>query len=242
VEEVFYLAFPLLTRFVRVRWVLLLIALMFIAIGPAYRWLHRDDENYFLYGYLACFDQIAIGCLAALIVARKLRWGTIKRRAGAMVCAIAMAYVYLRGFAGHEAFGFTGMAITTAGFLICVSDLETSKLGARLMTPLSWVGARSYELYLFHLIVLGMLITIWPKASIDFDMKLPLLALFLLLGMTVAYLAGRLIGNPLNQYLRRRYFAYRRVVADPAVPATQVAIQNSEPVVAPTASRHIPAA
>jgi peptidoglycan/LPS O-acetylase OafA/YrhL len=241
VEEVFYLAFPLLTRFVRVRGLLLLVALAFIVIGPAYRWMHRDDENYFLYGYLACFDQIAIGCLAALIVARKLRWGSMGRRVGAMVCAIAMAYVYLRGFAGHEAFGFTCMALTTAGLLICVSGLETTKLGTRLMTPLSWIGARSYELYLFHLIVLGILITIWPKASIEFNMKLPLLALFLLLAMTVAYLAGRLVGNPLNQYLRRRHSAYRRVVADPAIPATLIPIQNPEAVVAPMSSRRISA-
>jgi hypothetical protein len=50
-----------------------------------------------------------------------------------------------------------------------------------------------------------------------------------------------LVGNPLNQYLRRRHSAYRRVVADPAIPATLIPIQNPEAVVAPMSSRRISA-
>lgn len=206
VEEVFYLVFPFLIRFVRARWQLL-VALVFIMAGPAYRWLHRDDENYFLYGYLACFDQIAIGCLAALVAVRARGSNVIVRRAGAVFYAVVLAYFYLQGFDGHEAFGFTCVALSTAGLLICVADLRVNALGARLMSPLSWVGSHSYELYLFHLIVLGILTEIWPKATLDFNinMKLPLMALFFALSMMVAAFAARFIGNPLNQYLRRRY-------------------------------------
>ena len=216
VEEVFYLAFPFLIRFVRTRWLLLLVALVFIMIAPAYRWLHSDDENYFLYGYLACFDQIAIGCLAALLAARKRGWSNTMRKSGAIFCAIALAYFYLQGFNGHEAFGFTWLATATAGLLICVADLNTNKLGACLMAPLSWIGARSYELYLFHLVVLGIFTEVWSKATLDFNMKLPLMALFFLLSMVVAAFAGGFVGNPLNQYLRRRYPSSRNAVADPA--------------------------
>lgn len=208
VEEVFYLTFPFLVRFARVRWQLL-VAIVFILVGPAYRWLHRDDENYFLYGYLACFDQIAIGCLAALIAARKFGWSALMRRAGSVLCAVVLAYVYLQGFNGHEAFGFTCLALATAGLLICIADLDASKLGARLMRPLSWVGSHSYELYLFHLIVLGILAGIWPKATIELNAKLPLMALFFVLSMIVAAFAARFIGNPLNQYLRARYAGSR---------------------------------
>jgi peptidoglycan/LPS O-acetylase OafA/YrhL len=216
VEEVFYLMFPFLIHMVRVRRLLLLIACAFILIGPAYRWLHRDDENYFLYGYLACFDQIAIGCLAALFATRKRDWGKTIRKVGAIFFAIAVACFYLQGFEGHVAFGFTCLAMATAGLLICVTDLSTGRLGARLMAPLSWIGARSYELYLCHLIVLGILIEIWPRATFDFNLKLPLMALFFALSMVVAGLAGRFVGNPLNRYLRRRYAGSRNVVADPA--------------------------
>jgi peptidoglycan/LPS O-acetylase OafA/YrhL len=214
VEEVFYLAFPFLTRFVRRRG-LLLIAIAFIAIAPAYRWLHRDDENYFLYGYLACFDQIAIGCLAALLAVRMKDGSGTSRKAGAVVCAIALAYFYLQGFQDHEAFGFTCLALATAGLLIGVANLEIGKLGTRLMAPLSWIGAHSYELYLFHLIVLGIFFEIWPKSSLDFAMKLPLMALFFAVSMTVAALAGRFVGDPLNRYLRRRYSRPRNLEAPP---------------------------
>jgi peptidoglycan/LPS O-acetylase OafA/YrhL len=216
VEEVFYLIFPFLIHIVRVRRLLLLIAIAFIMIAPAYRWLHRDDENYFLYGYLACFDQIAIGCLAALVVARELEWSKVMRKTGAMFFALALAYFYLKGFQQHVAFGFTCVAIATAGLLICVADLGASRLGACLMSPLSWIGAHSYELYLFHLIVLGLFIEIWPRASLDFNLKLPLMALFFAASMIVAALVGRFIGNPLNRYLRRRHAGSRSGVADPA--------------------------
>jgi peptidoglycan/LPS O-acetylase OafA/YrhL len=221
VEEVFYLAFPCLIRFVRMRGALLLIALAFILLAPAYRWLHRDDENYFLYGYLACFDQIAIGCLAALLAVRKRDWSPTLRKTGALFCAIALAYFYLRGFHDHQAFGFTCVATATAALLMGVADLKASKPGARLMAPLSWVGAHSYELYLFHLIVLGMFIEIWPRASLDFNMKLPLMALFFALSIVVAALTGRFIGNPLNQYLRRRHARSRTVADKPVTAALQ---------------------
>jgi len=204
VEEVFYLAFPFLIRFVRARG-LWLIALAFIAIGPAYRWWHRDDENYFLYGYLACFDQIAVGCVAAMIAARKAEWGRTVSPWGAAVCAVIIACIYLAGFNGHEAFGFTCLAVAVAGFLICVTGLDASRSARRRWSPLPWLGSRSYELYLFHLIVLGLLVGIWPRGSVDLDMKFPLMALFLLLSIAVAALVSRFVGNPLSRYLRGRY-------------------------------------
>ena len=205
VEEVFYLAFPCLIRFVRSRWLLLLIALVFIVAAPAYRWLHRDDENYFLYGYMACFDQIAIGCLTALLAARARSWSGATYRAGAIFFATVLAYIYLQGFYGHQAFGFTCLAMATAGLLICIAHLGAGKPRTRLTAPLSWIGSHSYELYLFHLIVLGIFTQIWPKSSFDLNMKIPLMALFFGTSMIVAALARRFVGNPLNQYLRRRY-------------------------------------
>lgn len=208
VEEVFYLAFPLLIRFVRTRG-LLLIALAFIVIAPAYRWWHRDDENYFLYGYLACFDQIAIGCVAAMVAARKSNMSRAASAWGMALCGIFMACVYLIGFQGHEAFGFTFLALATAGFLISAAGRKPGQLAKPRWSPLSWMGSHSYELYLFHLIVLGLLTEIWPKAAIDSDMKFPLLALFFLLSIVVAASVSRFVGNPLNRHLRGRYAGLR---------------------------------
>lgn len=221
VEEVFYLAFPVLIRFLRMRGWLLLVALAFILVGPAYRWSHRDDENYFLYGYLACFDQIAIGCLAAGLAARKLAWHGLTRKAMALCCAFALAYVYLQGFYGHEAFGFTCVALATAGLLVCAAGRDVRKASARWMAPLGWVGAHSYELYLFHLIVLGMLTWIWPRTALQTDMKLPLMALFFALSITVAALVGHWIGDPANRYLRRRYAPSRKSEVPPGAMVLQ---------------------
>jgi hypothetical protein len=38
--------------------------------GPIYRQVYRADDIHFMYGYLACFDAIALGSLTALLTRR----------------------------------------------------------------------------------------------------------------------------------------------------------------------------
>jgi peptidoglycan/LPS O-acetylase OafA/YrhL len=66
VEEVFYLFFPLVGLLLRRPRYLVLFWSLLVAVGPVYRATHQGDEAGFLYNYLACFDGIAAGCLAAL--------------------------------------------------------------------------------------------------------------------------------------------------------------------------------
>ena len=117
VEEMFYLLLPLSCRLLRRRQAIMLLCGAAIVAGPVYRSLHADNEIYFMYGYAACFDAIAIGCLTALLTQHwqpGARAGQLLRWAA----GLALAAVYVRGIGGHEAFGFSAIALASAAFIV----------------------------------------------------------------------------------------------------------------------------
>lgn len=206
VEEVFYLLFPLACILLRRNVLIVVLCLSAIALAPWYRALHRDDEIYYLYAYPACFDAIAIGCLTALASARlavserllrPLRW----------FCGVSMAVVYVVGFDGHEAFGFTLLALFAAPLLFKAFDAKGAAPLSPWLRPLAWFGTHSYELYLYHIIVLGILREILPRSAVSAAWQLPLLALFIALSALVAWTSARYFAEPVNAYLRRALIA-----------------------------------
>ncbi|RUL70894.1 acyltransferase family protein [Dyella choica] len=204
VEEVFYLLFPLVLVVARRRWQLLALAGLCMLVAPIYRHLHQDDELFFMYGNVACVDMLVYGCLAA-VIARKLQWLNPLRRIVAVLACIAMAWIYMQGIQGHESLGATFLGIATALFLMAVSRLPTGHSSRLLGGPLAWLGAHSYELYLFHIVVLGIMAELVPRAAMTVERKLPLLAVFFVLSAMLAWVTARFCGDPLNRWLRRRF-------------------------------------
>ena len=103
VEEAFYLGFPVLCVLLkRARWVVATCCLLIVA-GPSYRYLHRDNEIFFMYANLACFDAIAMGVVAAL-AARQFTPSPLLRRLTQGFGAAVIAITYGRGIGGHEVF------------------------------------------------------------------------------------------------------------------------------------------
>lgn len=146
----------------------------------------------------ACFDAIAIGCLTAL--------PPRARRVLRVACGIALPLIYLRGIAGHEAFGFTAIALAAAGIVLGAHGEEQKGwTTGRLAAPLRWVGRHSYELYLFHVIVLAAMRNIMTRAELGYAMRLPWLALFLAASALVAMLVSRHVSEPANRALRGWY-------------------------------------
>lgn len=205
VEEVFYLAFPVLCVLARRRALVVAMCLCAIAVGPIYRHVHADNELFFMYGYAACFDAIAFGCLAALLASVKRPSPRAARWLG-VAAVLALAASYLAGIHGHEAFGFTAVAASTAVLVWCASaSTGAGWADAGGLAPLRWAGRHSYELYLFHIIVLAAMRELVPRAQMGADWKLPGLLLFITTSAAVAALVARYFSEPINAALRARF-------------------------------------
>jgi peptidoglycan/LPS O-acetylase OafA/YrhL len=81
-----------------------------------------------------------------------------------------------------------------------------------LSRAVGWYGRHSYELYLFHIILLAGIRDLVPKASLPDALKLPLFMVFLGLSGLIAALAARYFADPVNVRLRRRLAGNRPVV------------------------------
>lgn len=202
VEEMFYLLLPLSCRLLRRRHALLLLCGAAIVAGPVYRSFHADNEIAFMYGYVACFDAIAIGCLTALLT-QNARLGAHSGRGLRLLSGLALAFVYVRGIGGHEVFGFTWIALASAAFIVGSTASGTSS--QRGASPLQWLGRHSYELYLFHIIVLAAMRNVVDKAGLGYAERLPWLALFLAATALAAALVARYVSEPANAAIRRHF-------------------------------------
>lgn len=202
VEEVFYVAMPLLCLLLRRGWLLVGVCLGAILAGPFYRAAHAGDELYFMYGYFACFDAIALGCLSAVLAHRQ---PVDKRFARALrvLAGGAIAVLYLQGIEGHEVFGFSLVALASATFLYAAPAVKG--LPSRVSATLGWLGSHSYELYLFHIVVLGLMRNVIERPELTYATRLPWLLTFLCASMLLAALVARYVSEPANAALRRRF-------------------------------------
>jgi peptidoglycan/LPS O-acetylase OafA/YrhL len=197
VEEVFYLAFPLLWLLLRRERRVFAVWGALVAIGPLYRSAHPTDEIVAMYAYLSCFDAIALGCLAAFVAARLAWRPTVAKGVGA-AGAVLLAATYLSGsIMEHVVFGFTGVALGTA--MIVATSTATTMQGRRRLfgRGLMWLGRHSYELYLFHVVILGLMRSVAPKATFTGPAKLAWLAVYLAVSATVAWATARFFAEPI---------------------------------------------
>lgn len=206
VEEVFYLGFPLVFAWLRrpryIAWGLLVP----IVFAPVYRYWHRDDEIVALYGYWACFDAIAMGCCVALMPVGRMRreWRLVLQG----VAIGAMAVTYLCGpIMRHVVWGVSVMALGTAVLLVCfrirLEEVRRQEASSWVSRVIRWFGQRSYELYLFHIIVLGVLREYLTRESIGMYAKPLWLVAYVAVAALVAGGVFRWFSEPVNRGLRR---------------------------------------
>jgi hypothetical protein len=204
VEEFFYLIFPLSCLFLRKTKLIILMLVSIVLIAPIYRYINRKDEIIFMYSYLACFDAIAIGILVALVKnnLKPLQQKSVYFR---LLGFALMAYVYfILGIHGFEAIGFSLMSLG-AGLVILSSDIEHVK--SNIATQIiAFLGSISYELYLFHIILLGLMRNVIAPKSLSGLPNIGLLLLFLLCSALIGYSIARFYSERINK-LCREYLA-----------------------------------
>lgn len=212
VEEMFYLVFPLLCFGLKRPVLIVALWLSAIVLGPIYRSFHTGDEIYFMYAYPACFDAIAFGCCAAL-VAQKFSLRGVVGGAARIGAAVVVGVTYLAGIHGHEVFGFTLIAAGTAVLLVGAHGERVPGWlqRSRILAGLRWLGRHSYELYLFHIIILGIMRGVWPRGTLAYAYKGPAMAAFVALSALTAWIVARFYAEPLNIALRVAFSKLRRM-------------------------------
>jgi peptidoglycan/LPS O-acetylase OafA/YrhL len=222
VEEVFYLGFPALLLLVRNRGILIAGLVAIIIIAPIWRASTGNP-----YAYLSCFDEIAMGALAALGLAAandwrpNAAWLRFLRYVG--VAIIAANFLSTRSVYGGPyaslTWGPTLMGIGAATYLLGTKRADAPPSFAFFLLEKS--GELSYEIYLSHMFLLiglaglfqlplptadnglhKMLGTLWPLAIVA----------ILLVG---SYLIFRFYSEPANRLIRRLRWTWRSV--DPMV-------------------------
>jgi peptidoglycan/LPS O-acetylase OafA/YrhL len=213
VEELFYITFPLLCALLKKgRWIVPLWCVAII-VGPIYRAHHSHNEILFLYGNLACFDAIAMGCCVAVFAHKQVvQLKQITRILMQIAALLWMLYIFLRaGIDSVPVWGPTLMALGAAVFLFAEGGL-TKDLKAKsnlqwiahLQWPIAWLGQHSYELYLFHILLLAGLMTSLPRKQMPPDTRIWWMMLFIAVSCLICWAIARLYSEPLNRVLRRK--------------------------------------
>ncbi|MDQ8034045.1 MAG: acyltransferase [Bordetella sp.] len=202
VEMAFYLLFPVACVLLRRGARLLALAALLIAMGPLYRLANQGDGEAWLYGYLACFDAIAIGCCAA-VLSRRRAWPALRRPFVRPLVGVAMAALYLAWpISQSNVLGASAMALGAAVLLLGATTVSPSSTSL-VRRLLSRCGRDCYEIYLLHLLVLGLLRTWLPPAQCQGVGRVGLLCVFIVGSSLLGVLVSRGYSTPLNQGLRR---------------------------------------
>lgn len=212
VEEVFYLIFPLLCLFLKKTRFILLFLMTLIIVSPFYRSHHAENEIIALYGYLSCFDAIAIGCMAA-IIAQKIQLNEQLRKILLYSASLFITGVYFySGIMENIVLGVSLMAIGTAVFLICANNekITNNNASGLLSRSICWFGKNSYELYLFHIIVLALMKEIINRDALGDYTKLLWMALFIGISVLAVEIISKFYSQPMNKTIRNVLLGYRQ--------------------------------
>jgi peptidoglycan/LPS O-acetylase OafA/YrhL len=221
VEELFYLLFPLLARFLGRTKVFSVVLLGFVALGPFARTIFaHGNEIWEEQSYLGGMDAIALGCLTALLVCR-VRWSRTTLRviafAGAtlivsILVGLRLVYVPLITKSGLD---MTIIALGTC--MVMIAAAQTQWKGPRLLAPLLHLGRRSYEVYLTHMFVVFAFFAIFVKLGSPIWSVPLLFVVTVVVAAATGDLVARFFSEPLNRRLRERWNGVRREVGSISV-------------------------
>lgn len=206
VEEVFYLAFPVLCLGLGRGKGFIIFLLVVIAYAPYFRALHFGEESgAYLYHYFSSFDGIAIGCLTAMY-AQHFKSVIYNQKMIVAVTAFLMTALYFYApIKEVSTWGISVFALLTALLILCFTqDLKVKPISYTARS-LVWIGQRSYEMYLFHLIVLGLMkVVYFPKETLAAE-KLMLLPVYFIAVFILSWVIEKYYSTPLNLKIRQSW-------------------------------------
>jgi peptidoglycan/LPS O-acetylase OafA/YrhL len=225
VEEAFYLVFPLAAVLLRSERLFLALLVVLVIIGPCYRGMLGDTEPLPLwdYAYLSRTDAIAFGCIAALVTHHRLlgpRGLRLTLAAGCLSSLLTLVLSSENAGPGLARFGLNLTALEL-GVALMVVAFGSGVGNVALARGTGWlraVGRCSYEIYLFHMLVVLGLIAIVRQVQVT--RAFPLWYAAMLGGsILLGYLVAKGYSEPLNRRIRA---ASGPVFADGRAAASQL--------------------
>lgn len=209
VEEMFYIFFPLVCRVFGKGKFLIVLLLTFVVLGPFGRTLFaHGSEIWSEYSYLAGMDAIALGCLTALLVARR----NFGRSALRVIASIGMVLlIFNLGFSirayswelGRCGLNMTFLAVGAC--MVIIAAAQTKWRSPRIFAPVLVLGHRSYEIYLTHMFVVFGLFHLLVMAGKPMSAVPALFIAVILLAVLLGELVARYYSEPMNRWLRKRW-------------------------------------
>lgn len=209
VEEVFYLAFPILCIALGRGKGFIVFLLAVIVYAPYFRSLHFAEESgAYLYHYFSSFDGITIGCLTALFAQNMHEKIHTPKLVIPIVSALMITLYLYAPIKEVSTWGVSVFAVLSAILIFCFAKNPQAESSSIISETLVWIGQRSYEMYLFHLIILGLFKVFYlPKETLPVE-KLMLLPIYFIGVFILSWVIEKYYSTPLNVRIRQRFAKY----------------------------------
>ena len=104
--------------------------------------------------------------------------------------------------------GISAFALFSAILIFCFAQNPQVHGQSFITKIMVWIGQRSYEMYLFHLIVLGLMkVFYFPKETLPIE-KLILLPIYFIAVFILSWAIEKYYSTPLNRVVRKKFIRY----------------------------------
>ncbi len=208
VEEMFYLFFPLAARILRKQAWFMPLLVLFVVAGPFARMkAFHPNPVWREYSYLGGMDAIALGCLTAMFLYGKTlsrAWVYTCGLAGSALLVFSLCFsirTYTWGL-GRNGLNFTVLALGVC--LVIAAAAQSYWRAPRILSPLLFLGQKSYEIYLTHMFAVMALFAVFVHFGKPLRGVPVLFVLAICTAGLLGWAAAVCYAEPMNWFIRRR--------------------------------------
>ncbi|WOE33233.1 MULTISPECIES: acyltransferase [unclassified Acinetobacter] len=206
VEEVFYLLFPISAILFKKEHFFIFLCITLIIYCPYFRHLNYGNDNgAYLYHYFSSFDGIAYGCLAAIISSHYKFKISVSQCIKYLMIVIMTAIYFYGPIKETAVWGISFFALCTSILIMTSISINKKYPKNIILNFCKQTGRNSYEIYLFHLIILGFIKILYVPSETFGNIKVLLLIIYFTLTFILGYFIEKYFSNPLNMKIRN-YF------------------------------------